>query len=180
MENSSNKLNSSFNNFYLFLVIFTCLIKCSLQQDCPFTDINFRRKSTWSMYRQTAIFIPTTESEAVENLLIQTSELHEIMNHFKHQYVSPQKCCKISKQIPQPPILRLQRRVMQLQIQIFNSADHNHKKICHICSYLQSKNITKQSCFGKLSVMYGRLFCIHYTEYIRKAWIRILCTYQLI
>ena len=65
-----------------------CLIQSSLQNECPFTDLNYRNKSLWSTYKQTAIFIPETEVEAVSSLLIQTSELHEVINHFKKSYVS--------------------------------------------------------------------------------------------
>ena len=65
-----------------------CLIQSSLQQECPFTDPNIRNKSLWSSYLQTANFIPGSEAVAVESLLIQTSELTEIINHFKEQYVS--------------------------------------------------------------------------------------------
>ena len=66
-----------------------CLIQCShQQQQCPFADQSYREASTWSRFRSTATFIPTSESLAVDTLLMQTSEMHEIINHFKSQFVS--------------------------------------------------------------------------------------------
>ena len=74
---------------FLFLVITMCLIQCShQQQQCPFADQSYREASTWSRFRSTATFIPTSESLAVDTLLMQTSEMHEIINHFKSQFVS--------------------------------------------------------------------------------------------
>jgi hypothetical protein len=56
---------------------------------CPFSNRHIRgRSSMWASFLNQSIFLHQPENEVLQDLLVQTEELHEIFNHFKEQYVS--------------------------------------------------------------------------------------------
>ena len=61
----------------------------SQQQSClEITEPHMRNSSLWSEFVTNADFINVDETEAIQELVSQTSELKAIFNHFKELYVS--------------------------------------------------------------------------------------------
>ena len=89
----------SVNNliFFSILVIVLCYLQtkessASQQHSCPHLQItqpHMRNTSLWSDFViNNADFINVDETEAIQELVAQTTELKAIFNHFKELYVS--------------------------------------------------------------------------------------------
>ena len=76
------------------LVIVLCYLQtkesfASQEYSCPqMTLPHMRNTSLWSEFVRSADFINVDETEAVQELVSQISELKAIFNHFKELYVS--------------------------------------------------------------------------------------------